>query len=536
MRTRAWGVGWVVALVAGCGGGGGGSAADDGSSIYQAGPGPRGGAALYADFRSGKKLVLHQRGLIAVTPARLRDALPAMEAALDAYDGVFLRLPNSTDAVMRATTLNASVIAADLQPLYALQPTRLRHNFAVLSMQHDLDPFDDWTVALRNVANFAKVARDAGVVGIVIDNEDIAGLRVNYPYDLKSPTKTIEAYRTQMQLVAKQVMQAITAEFPDAVVVVLRGPAGAEPASPANLVNREVDSAQLLGPFFAGFVEGKGARSLVVDGGTDYALRTAEQFDASRAWRQTGIASAATDSAFIPAALRAAWPASVNVAHGVRELDGSHGNLLPNDPTLWANTVRVALENADTFVWASFDLTDMTTASAAGAWPTAARRGKAAAGVPTMHLGSATPSSGTGLLAQYFSQIDESELAQTLVDPMIDYVWTDSGPSNSILSQTENFSVVWTGYIEATVSGTYTIIGTTDDGMQIYIGGTPVVDAFYFQAPTEHIGTIDLVAGQRYPIKIRYFQGGGLTEAHVEWQPPGGVRAAIPSAQLYPVN
>ena len=39
---------------------------------------------------------------------------------------------------------------------------------------------------------------------------------------------------------------------------------------------------QLLGPFFAGFVEGKGARSLLVDGGTDYGLRTAEQFSRRR--------------------------------------------------------------------------------------------------------------------------------------------------------------------------------------------------------------------------------------------------------------
>ena len=39
-------------------------------------------------------------------------------------------------------------------------------------------------------------------------------------------------------------------------------------------INREVDAAPLLGPFFTGFVEGKVARSLLVDGGTDYGLRT----------------------------------------------------------------------------------------------------------------------------------------------------------------------------------------------------------------------------------------------------------------------
>ena len=57
--------------------------------------------------------------------------------------------------------------------------------------------------------------------------------------------------------------------------------------------------------------------------------------------------------------------------------------------------------------------------------------------------------------------------------------------------------------------------------MQIHVDGMAVVDAFFYQAPTEHAGTIDLVAGQRYRIKIRNFQGGGETEAHVSWQTAG---------------
>ncbi len=532
----------ALAMLSGCGGGGGsnsgssGAAAAADTTSYPAGPGPLGGASLYSDFRGGRKLALHQRGVIAVTPAKLRDSLASMEAALDAFDGVFLRLPTTGDAVTRNSALAASAIAADLEPLYALRPAKLRFNFAVMTMRHDLDPFDDWTTALHNVTNLARVARDAGLVGIVVDNEDVAGLRVNYPYDVKFASNTLEQYQAQMQRVGQKIMEAIVTEWPDAVVVVLRGPAGAEPASPASLVNREVDSAQLLGSFFAGFVAGKGPRALAVDGGTDYGLRTAEQFAASRDWRKNGLVSAATDCAFIAEGLRSVWPGTVNISHGVRELDGSHGNLLANDPTLWASTLRAALENADTLVWASFDLSDLTKATAAAPWPTAARRAKAAAGTPGAHLGSTAPGSGTGLMAQYYAQIDETELTQTLVDGTVDFVWSGTGPINTILGQTDDFSVVWTGYLEAPVTGTYTIFGTTDDGMQIFIGGVAVVDAFYYQAPTEHVGTIDLVAGMRYPIKIRYFQGGGETEAHVAWQPPGGSRQAIPATQLYPVN
>ncbi len=536
----------AVLLLAACGGGNGsegssgsGGNGNGGSNAagYQPGPGPQGGAVLYSDLRAGKKLILHQRELIAVTPTALRDRLATMEAALDAFDGVFLRLPTATGAVMTSAPLSAAAIGSELSAVYGLKPTKLRFNFVVASMSHDLDPFDDWAPVYANVSNLAKVAKDAGLVGIVIDDESIAGLRVNYPYDLKFQARTIEAYRAQMQLVSKNIMQAIVAQFPDAAVVVLRGAAGAEAKSPANLVNKEADSAQLLGSFFAGFVEGNGARSLVIDGGTDYGLRTAEQFAGSAAWRKTQLPSADTASAFIPEMLRAAWVANVKAAFGVREIDGAHGNLLPNDPALFAGTLRGALASTDSLVWASFDLTDMTKVAAADPFAAAARRAKAAYASPDVHLVSQAAATGTGLLAQYYAQIDESELAQTVVDPYIDNVWNGTGPGNTTLSgQTDNFSVVWTGYLEAPVTGTYTIFGVTDDGMQIAIDNQLVVDAFYFQAPTEHAGTIDLVAGKRYPIKIRYFQGGGGTEAHVSWQTPGGPKEVVPIERLYPMN
>ena len=106
VNKKIWATIVTSALVVACGGGsssgdstGGnrGGSGDDGTS-YVAGPGPQGGAALYSDFRTGKKLVLHQRGIIEVTPATLRDRLATMESTLTAFDGAFLRLPTTGDA------------------------------------------------------------------------------------------------------------------------------------------------------------------------------------------------------------------------------------------------------------------------------------------------------------------------------------------------------------------------------------------------------------------------------------------------------
>ncbi len=250
--------GVVAACSASCGSG------DDGSA-YRAGPGPLGGAALYGDFRAGRMLVLRQAELVVVSPADFRDRLATMEAAPGAVDGVFLHLPATGDALLGGTLVPASAIAEDLEPLYALRPTRLRYNFAVVSMPRDLDAFDDWSTAFANVTALSRVAREAGLVGIVVDDRSRAGLRVNHAHGLRLPTRTLEDYQAQSQLVGRKIMQAIVAGFPDAAVVVLRGADRAASAAPVDPASRDADSAQLLGSFFAGLVEGRGARSLLVD-------------------------------------------------------------------------------------------------------------------------------------------------------------------------------------------------------------------------------------------------------------------------------
>ena len=230
MKSRAWLMVAIGAVVVACNSGSGRIGTEDTGTGYQAGPGPQGGSALYSQFRSGKRLVLHQRALIAVTPADFRDRLATMETTLGTFDGVFLRLPTTGDAITRGKAVTASAIAKDLEPLYALNPTLLKYNFAVVPMQRDLDAFDDWSEVIANFTALARVAREAGLVGIVIDNEAPAGLRANPPHDRKFPRRTLADYQAQTQWVGRKIMQAIVTEFPDAAVVVLRGAASADPS------------------------------------------------------------------------------------------------------------------------------------------------------------------------------------------------------------------------------------------------------------------------------------------------------------------
>lgn len=273
MTSRVWLMVVMGAVVAACSGGSRSTGTENTGPDYQAGPGPQGGSALYGQFRSGKQLDLHQRERIAVTPADFHDRLATMETIPSAFEGVFLRLPATGDLIANGSAVPVGAIAKDLEPLYALKPTRLKYNFAVVPMRRDLDPFDDWSVVVANFAALARVARDAGLIGIVIDNE-AQGLRVDH--DRRFPTRTLADYQAQTQLVGKKIMQAIVSEFPDATVVVMSGAAGAGPGSSTGLVDKEAQTEQLLAAFFAGFAEARIASSLLVDGSTDRGPRSTE--------------------------------------------------------------------------------------------------------------------------------------------------------------------------------------------------------------------------------------------------------------------
>lgn len=545
-----------LVMLASCGGGKS-TGSDTAPLVTPSGPAgstgptlPASDGTVYGDLRTGNgKLMLHQRGALAVTPTGLRDRLATMDTTLDAFSGVFLRMPATSGLITMNAPVALAAITADLAPVAALKPVNLRFNFAVVSFRRDLDPFDDWSVVVANFTNLAKAAKAAGLVGIVIDNEsasgldnDPSGLRVNYPADVKFPGRSVDEYRARTQLVSKQIMQAMVVEFPQIAVVVMRGPAGGEQMTSQQMVPPlNGTRPTLLGSFFAGFVEGKGSTALVVDGGDDYGLRIDDQFAASSEWRKTGIASTATNSAVIPAALRSAWPTSVNVSFGVREIDGYLGQTLANVQTVWENTVSTALRQSDTFAWASFDSTDMSSAAASNAFVVSAKRAKAAAISATNHLASQVAASGTGLMAQYFNTADQTYLMQTRVDAVIDNSWSVSGPVGTVIAvgnppRQDNVSVVWSGYLEAPTTGTYLIFGSTDDGMRITVGGVTVVDAMFDQGTTEYSDGVLMQGGVRYPIKVEWFQHGGGAEAHVAWTPPGGAKAIIPVERLYPTN
>ncbi|MHC4499076.1 MAG: PA14 domain-containing protein, partial [Planctomycetota bacterium] len=88
----------------------------------------------------------------------------------------------------------------------------------------------------------------------------------------------------------------------------------------------------------------------------------------------------------------------------------------------------------------------------------------------------------------------------------MDFEWGDGTPDPNV--NVDDFSVQWVGEVEAEFTETYTFTVRTDDGARLWIGDQQLVDSWINQAPTRYSGTIDLVAGDSYPLVLEWYERG----------------------------
>lgn len=140
--------------------------------------------------------------------------------------------------------------------------------------------------------------------------------------------------------------------------------------------------------------------------------------------------------------------------------------------------------------------------------------------------------SGTGLKGEYYDNIDFTALKLTRTDATVDFDWGSGAPDPSMGADT--FSVRWTGQVEAPVSGSYTFYTTSDDGVRLWVNGQQLINNWTDHPPTENSGTITLSAGQKYDIKLEFYENGGGAVAKLAWDYPGQSKQIIPQSRLYP--
>ncbi len=98
-------------------------------------------------------------------------------------------------------------------------------------------------------------------------------------------------------------------------------------------------------------------------------------------------------------------------------------------------------------------------------------------------------------------------------DTYIDFNWGYGSPANALGS--DNFSVRWTRSLSF-APGRYRFTVSGDDGFRLWVNNTLLINRWHDGAAQSLSGNIDLPGGS-IPIKLEFYENGGLAEAHLSW-------------------
>jgi hypothetical protein len=140
---------------------------------------------------------------------------------------------------------------------------------------------------------------------------------------------------------------------------------------------------------------------------------------------------------------------------------------------------------------------------------------------------------GTGLKGDYYNSNNlTGSIVLSRTDATVNFDWGNSSPSFFNV-RSDNFSVRWTGYVQPLYSQTYTFYTSSDDGVRLWINGQQLINNWTDHGVTENSGSITLVAGVKYTVKMEYYEKTGGAVAKLLWSSPSTAKAIIPQKQLY---
>ncbi len=157
--------------------------------------------------------------------------------------------------------------------------------------------------------------------------------------------------------------------------------------------------------------------------------------------------------------------------------------------------------------------------------------------VSATFMSSTAIGSGTGLTGAYYSnqlRTFNNPPTMTRLDPAVNFDWGGGAPDPSISS--DHFTVRWTGAVQPQFNETYTFYTKTDDGVRLWVNNQEIINAWVDQAATEWSGAIALNAGQRYALRMEYYENAGSASAQLSWSSPSTTKQIIPTSQLYPTH
>lgn len=199
-----------------------------------------------------------------------------------------------------------------------------------------------------------------------------------------------------------------------------------------------------------------------------------------------------------------------------------------------AAQIRYTTDGTDPTPSSTLYTTGFTVSNSAVVKARAYRTGYQASGVVSaLFIIGAGPGNGTGLYATYYDQIDLTGNTVKQVDPTVNFDWGGNPPVNGIPGN--NWSARWLGQVQAETTTDYTFVTMSDDGVRLWVNNQLLIDNWTYHGTTTDRAVIHLTSGQKYDLRLEYFQGGGGSVMKLLWSILGANPSPIPQTQLYPV-
>lgn len=94
----------------------------------------------------------------------------------------------------------------------------------------------------------------------------------------------------------------------------------------------------------------------------------------------------------------------------------------------------------------------------------------------------------------------------------------------------DGFRVNWFGKLKVPTSGTYKFISVSNDGVQLVINNSMLINDWTNGPTRRREKSIKLEAGKEYAISFNYYDNTGEATSRLLWSGPGIAEAPIPSS------
>ena len=143
----------------------------------------------------------------------------------------------------------------------------------------------------------------------------------------------------------------------------------------------------------------------------------------------------------------------------------------------------------------------------------------------------ATFGNGSGLKAEYYENKDFTLQKLVRTDKLVNFTWGFNSPDTDISGY--NYSVRWSGEVQPLYSDKYDFLIKSDGGIRVWVNGEKLIDDWTKHTISEKSASIDLIAGEKYDIKVEYFNDNSTSQVILSWSSNMQTKEVIPQRQFY---